>query len=146
VDDGSHACSLVAVAAELARLVAAPVVVADLTRVAGGSGSAREDGPPAAEAAPGGLVADALLARSASGVALRAAPVSPPPAETLEHVVLRENARFLVISAGRDGVPPAALARTSPDSLPCPVVLVPPTAMAAEQPSDQASAGQAVAT
>jgi nucleotide-binding universal stress UspA family protein len=134
VADDSHASTVVAVAARLARKLAAPLVLAHVTPA---------HVPPGVSAAPDGQarlreeekehadeLIDALLSRLVSGTDVKRVVARGTPAETLEELAGTERAQLLVIGATGKGSLGALLKGSVSQHVTsharCPVVVVPP--------------------
>ena len=145
VADDRHAPTVVAVAATLARKLAAPLVLTHVTPA---------DVPPGVSAAPNGQarlrneevkdanqLIDALLSRAVSGTDVSRVVTPGAPAETLEQLAAQEGAQLLVVgSAGKGAL--AALLKGSVSQhvvshAPCPVVVVPAELTSAPRDSDE---------
>jgi nucleotide-binding universal stress UspA family protein len=134
VADDRHAPTVVAVAAGLARKLAAPLVLTHVTpayvppgvsAIPAGQARLREE-----EAKDADQLIDALLSRVVSGTDVSRVITPGAPAETLEQLADTAGAQLLVIgSAGKGAL--GALLRGSVSQhvvghAPCPVVVVPP--------------------
>jgi nucleotide-binding universal stress UspA family protein len=134
VADDRHAPRVVAVAARLARKLAAPLILAHVTPA---------HVPPGVSAAPAGQarlredenqhaneLIDALLSRLVFGADVTRAVARGAPAETLEKLADRERAQLLVIGATGKGLLATLLKGSVSQHVTgharCPVVLVPP--------------------
>jgi nucleotide-binding universal stress UspA family protein len=140
VADDHHAAAVVAVAARLARELAAPLVVVHVTPAGVPPGvSAAADGRArllAEEKTQAGELIDALLSGLSPGTAVKRVVVRGRPAETLEEVAGTERAQLLVIGASRKGSLRALLAGSVSQHVTgharCAVVVVPPDVTGAE--------------
>jgi nucleotide-binding universal stress UspA family protein len=147
VADDPHAPIVAAVAARLARKLAAPLVLAHVTPA---------HIPPGVSAAPDGQarlreeekehadeLIDALLPRLVIGTDVRRAVARGTPAETLEALAGKERAQFLVIGAAGRGSLGAlfrgGVSQHTTSHARCPVVVVPPDLTRPDDREDDAS-------
>lgn len=143
VADGRHAPTVVAVAARLARTLAAPLILAHVTPA---------HVPPGVSVAPNGrthlrdeekeqadALFDGLLSGLVSSTEVKRVVARGTPSETLEELADKERAQFLVIGATGKGALGALLKGSVSQHLTsharCPVVVVPPHLM---RPEDEA--------
>jgi nucleotide-binding universal stress UspA family protein len=134
VADDAHAPTVVAVAARLARRLAAPLVLAHVTpahvppgvsAAADGQARLREEAKEHA-----GELLDALLSGLVSGTAVKRVVARGTAAETLEELAGTEHAQLLVIGATGKGSLGALLKGSVSQHVTsharCPIVIVPP--------------------
>ena len=147
VADDRHAAAVVAVAARLARGLAAPLVVVHVTPAGVPPGvSAAADGQArllAEENTQAEELIDALLSGLSPGTAVKRVVVRGRPAETLEEVAETERAQLLVIGASRKRSLRALLEGSVSQHVTgharCAVVVVPPDVTGAEANGDRDS-------
>jgi nucleotide-binding universal stress UspA family protein len=154
VDDSQRSPTVVAVAAQLARQLAVPLVVAHVTPA---------DIPPGVSAAPAGQerlhkqqaedaghLIDVLISRVTAGTDIGRIVITGDPAKSLVELAAKQNASLLVIGSGGKRAVSAALtgsvSRHVANNAPCPVVIVPPTlsstqAYLEERPDQGAASG-----
>jgi nucleotide-binding universal stress UspA family protein len=137
VADDPHASTVAAVAARLAKALAAPLVLAHVTPA---------HVPPGVSAAPDGQVRlrqeekehadeliDAVLSRLVLGADVKRVVTRGTPEETLEELAGKERAQLLIIGATGKGSLAAlfkgSVSRHAIGHAPCPVVVVPPHVM-----------------
>ena len=147
VTNDGHAPAVVAVAARLARSLAAPLILTNVTPA---------HIPPGVSAAPAGptrlreeetedahQLIDALLSELVSGTRVKRVVASGVPAETLEKLARTEHAQLLVVGTTGKGRLGALLEGSVSQHLtshaPCPIVVVPPAMRSPQDAYDDSS-------